>query len=429
METVTLNRKQQRRAEVLARLDAGSITKSDACHLLGVSRRQVDRMLNSYRERGIGSVVHGNTGRAPTNKTDAAVIEAIERLCCDGGKYEGFNTCHTADMLSLYEHIRIGRSTLGRIMSRSTGKSVGSHPVVRRKRDRSAAEGMMLQIDGSPHDWLEGRGPRMTLMGAIDDAKGKIIHLRFHRTEDQTGYLMMMRDIAITHGLPGSFYHDRHTMLRSPKAATIEDELEGQEPMSQLERVMASLGVESIAAHSPQAKGRIERLWGVLQDRLVKEMRIAAVNTMEDANCFLPDFISRFNTRFARPAADPQTAWVEMGPGTDIDYYFSIREDRVVRSDQTISFYGRTFQIQEDRCSAPRPGSKVNVHTTPEGDIYIYQGKRRLQYRQAERTTLTAKTQQRPKLAPEDAAKSEAKRRAWLFGKERERSDAIMSVT
>jgi hypothetical protein len=272
------------------------MSKNDAECLLGLSRRQVNRALKAYNDQGLKSVIHGNIGRVPSNKTKEDVLSIVKQLTSESGKYKGFNTCHLHEMLCEREQIDIGRSTLSRVLGSSTKPA----KIIRRRRVRSSAEGMMLQIDGSPHDWLEGRGAKMTLMGAIDDATSDVIYLSFRPTEDAVGYLMMLRSITLGRGIPGSLYHDRHTMLVSPKKPTIEDELAGVRPMSQLQRVMDELGIESIPAHSPQAKGRVERLWGVLQDRLVKEMRAAGICSLEEANPFLPGFIDRYNKRFGR---------------------------------------------------------------------------------------------------------------------------------
>jgi hypothetical protein len=386
--------------------------------LLGLGRRQVDRVLAGYRQRGVGSVIHGNRGRVPANKLNPDVARTVVSLLDKGGKYHGFNVCHACDVLLEKEGISMGRSTLDRLLREAKIVKSGSRrkQVRRKRRERASAEGMMLQIDGSPHDWLECRGPRMSLVGAIDDATGKVIHGMFRPTEDLAGYLVMLRKIATSHGIPESVYHDRHTILRSPKPATIEDELAGARPVSQFQRVLDELGISSIPASSPQAKGRVERLWGVLQDRLVKEMRLEGISAIEDANAFLPGFIRRYNRRFAVRAAEPESAWVKMEPRTDLAYYFCTKESRVVRSDHTISWYGRTLQIlpgSRDRCLA---GASVNVHVTPENDVFIYDGKRRLDYRSvlsvAKRRPSGASVH--PKRKQPDA-EGLARRRAWLF--------------
>lgn len=280
METMTLNKKQIRKAEILKQLSAGRISKQDAKRLLGISLRQVNRIFRDFEEKGLPSLIHGNAGRTPANKTSFPVCQSILSLAGEDGKYHGLNTCHLQDILLENEDISIGHTTLYRLLLGQNIIKPGrtKRSARRMRRERSSSEGMLLQIDGSSHDWLSGRGPKMTLIGAVDDATGKIIHMIFRPTEDQAGYLMMMRAISESYGLPECFYHDKHTILRSPKDATIEDELADRIPQSQLQRIMSELGIVSISANSPQAKGRIERLWKTLQDRLIKELTIAGIS-------------------------------------------------------------------------------------------------------------------------------------------------------
>lgn len=412
-----LSKGQQRRAEILGRLGAGAISKNDAGTLLGLSRRQINRLLKDYDLSGISSVVHGNCGRIPANKTNANMTDSILLLAGEDGKYHGFNVCHMADLLAANEKIRIGRSTLDRLLRTEKIISTTKHTnqIRRKRRERSAAEGMMLQIDGSPHDWLEGRGPKMSLIGAIDDATSEIVYAVFRPTEDLAGYLIMLRGIVTSHGIPESIYHDRHTILRSPKPATIEDELTGIEPQSQFQRVMSELGIVSIAAKSPQAKGRVERLWKTLQDRLTKEMRLAGISTIEDANTFLIEFISRYNKRFGRNAANPKDAWMTLEETLDMAYYFCKREHRKVREDHTISWLGKTLQIipsSSDKCLARK---SVNVHVTPEDEIFIYDGKRRLEHKEIPAQSKSKISKPAAKTTEPPNPESLAKRRAWLF--------------
>jgi transposase len=418
METITLNKEQQRRAGVLARLSSGGLAKDDAGGLLGVTRRQVNRLLKDYERDGLASVVHGNTGRLPTNKIRPEIAEMIVSLVGEDGKYQGFNTCHLHDLLAEYEEIPIGRSTLYRMLrEKGVIKPERRKRQVRRtRRTPYPREGMLLQIDGSSHDWLSGRGPKITLIGAIDDATGKIISAVFRPSEDQQGYLMLMRSIAVEHGLPESYYHDKHTILRSPKEATIEDELAGKEPMSQLQRVMSELGIASIPAHSPQAKGRIERLWKTLQDRLTREMTLSGVSSIDEANAFLPRFIERFNERFGREPEDAESAWVEIGADTDLDYYFAICESRVVRQDHTIAWYGKAYQILPDEGCMVTAGKRVEVRVTPEGHTNIYSGKHRLAWREVQVVRSVPKQPTAPSKQPKPAdPRAAARRRGWLY--------------
>lgn len=420
MRTITLNPEQQREAEILTRLAAEALDVTTAGELLGVSTRQVRRLRARFRQEGMAAVVHDNCGRSPANRTAPEVAAQILALAGPEGKYHDLNVCHMQELLAHVEQITIGRSTLDRLL-REAGlrqRAAVARVVHRRRRMRRAAEGMLLQIDGSPFDWLEGRGPKASLLGAIDDASGQVLFLLFRPTEDQVGYILLLRSIAHAYGLPMSIYHDRHTILRSPKQPTLDDELAGLPPMSQVQRMMAELGIESITAHSPQAKGRIERLWGTLQDRLTKELRLAGVTTLEAANAFLPGFITRYNARFARPPRDPDNAWVPLPADFDDAYYFAVRETRKVRADHCIRFAGQWLQLLPESEQPSLVAQTVTVHQVPEGDLYVYYGRQRLAYR-----PLTAAPAARPAPAKEPAwsklppaADAKAKQRAWLYG-------------
>ena len=419
MRTVTLNQKQQRRIDILIRLDAGSTDDSTAAGLLGVSARHIRRMKAKFREGGIQTVIHGNQNRPPANRTDPTVIQRILELASPNGKYHDLNVCHLKDMLAQEEEIIIGRSTLDRLM-RQHGLLKDVLPAKtkhRRRRVRRIAEGMLLQIDGSPFDWLQGRGAMMTLLGAVDDATGKIIALVFRPTEDQAGYILLLRAIAQTHGLPMAIYHDRHTILRSPKQPTLEEELAGQRPMSQVQRLLAELGIESIPAYSPQAKGRVERLWGTLQDRLVKEMALAGITTLEAANAFLPGFIERYNARFAKAPKDTQSAWVKLPEEFDLPYHFASRQMRKVRADHCVQWQGKLLQLDVGPREPSLSGKNVTVHLTPEGMVYVYHERRRLGYRLVVETERPTTASVRPVLPPKVSdPRAAARRRAWLFG-------------
>jgi transposase len=308
MGTITLNEKQRRRCEIITRLIANKISSSEASELLGRSIRQVRRMRQRYEAQGLETLVHGNQGRPSPRRPEPALIEQLRELAGPTGRYHDFNVSHLAELLARDEGIKIPRSTLSRLLiTHHIRPSRRARMAVKRmQRERKSAEGMMLQTDASPHDWLEGRAPAMDLLGAIDDATGKVVYARFRPSEDQIGYLLMLRTVALTHGLPHILYHDRHTILRSPKQATIEDELAGRRPQSQIQRIIEQLGITSIPALSPQAKGRIERLWQTFQDRLCKEMRLAGIDSLEQANLFLETFIPAYNQRFAKPARDPE---------------------------------------------------------------------------------------------------------------------------
>lgn len=422
MGTITLNEKQRRRCEIITRLIANKISSSEASELLGVTDRQVRRIRRRYEADGLETVVHGNQGRPSPRCTKPTVIEQLRELAGPSGRYHDFNVSHLAELLARDEGIKIPRSTLSRLLiahhirPRQSTKTT----VKRMRRERKSAEGMMLQTDASPHDWLEGRAPEMDLLGAIDDATGKVVYAHFRPSEDQIGYLLMLRTVALTYGLPHILYHDRHTILRSPKQATIEDELAGQRPQSQIQRIIAQLGITSIPALSPQAKGRIERLWQTFQDRLRKEMRLAGIDSLEQANRFLETFIPAYNQRFAKPARDPQSAWRPLHPELDLDRLFSTAIERKVKADHTISYCGLTLQILREKEQPCLVACKVMVHVTPESELHLYHHDTKLAYRRLDQpatTPLATPSTARPRYTPRPPdAKARRRRNAYLFG-------------
>lgn len=423
MRTITLNEKQRRRCEIVTRLIARKISNREAGELLGVGSRQVRRIRRRYEADGLETVVHGNQDRPSPRRTAASIIDRLRELAGPAGRYHDFNVSHLTDLLARDEGIEIPRSTLSRLLlshrirqPRSTKRAVK-----RMQRERKSAEGMMLQTDASPHDWLEGRGPEMDLLGAIDDATGKVVYAHFRKSEDQIGYLLMLRTVALTYGLPHILYHDRHTILRSPKQATIEDELAGRQPQSQIQRVMEQLSITSIPALSPQAKGRIERLWQTLQDRLIKEMRLAGIDSLEQANAFLETFIPAYNQRFAKPPRDPQTAWRPLAAELDLDRLFSTSTERKVRADHTVSYRGLVLQILRQKHQPCLVACQVTVHVTPDGALHLYHQHTKLEHRLLDHSP-TASLLTKPKVLalPENPKPPdpEARRRrnAYLFG-------------
>lgn len=255
-----MTKSDQRCVDVLTRLIDKSITVDRAAQLLGLSSRQVRRKRDRFLKQGVASLVHGNRGKPSHNALAAHMIRLILELAGPNGPYHGFNVCHMQALLEQRDGLRIGRSTLQKLLHpKPAAIPPAPRKVVRQRRLRSGAEGLMVQIDGSLHDWLEGRGAKMCLIGSVDDATGKVPHAHFQATEDAAGYLVMMRAIAVDLGLPMSYYHDKHTILRSPKKSTVEEDLAGVAPMSQVQRVMHELGIESIATEdhrSDQSRGR-----------------------------------------------------------------------------------------------------------------------------------------------------------------------------
>lgn len=419
MRTITLTPKQQRRFEILTRLASGTLTPLQAAELLRVGPRHLRRLQQAFDAQGAPALVHGNQGRSPANRTSDQVRAQLRELAGSSGPYGDYNVCHLQEVLAERHDLVLGRSTLDRLLKAEQLRQPRRGRAIRvyRRRERRSAEGMLVQVDGSPHAWLEDRGPRLCLMGAIDDATGRVLYAHFRPTEDQVGYLLLFRTLCTTYGRPLAVYHDRHTILRSPKRLDLDDELAGTPPQSQIQRLLTELGIEAIPAHSPQAKGRIERLWGTFQDRLTKELRQEAVATIEAANAFLPGFLARYNARFAHPAADPIPAWVPLPADCDLAYHFAAREHRRVRADHTIAWYGQALQLHRERLAPSLAGAAVTVHVVPEGEIHVYHGAQRIPATVVERPRAQPSLRSRtahPKPPPDSAA--QARRRGWLFG-------------
>ena len=370
-EQVILSMKDQRKLEVLRELDGGRLVGREAAQLLGVSLRQTRRLLAAYRQKGVEAVVHGNRGRTPVTRTSAVIHEQV--LALARTTYRDYNDQHFTEELAAQHGIVLSRSTVRRMRCQAELASPRTRkaPRHRCRRERYPQAGMLLQIDGSDHDWLEGRGPRLTLIAAIDDATNEVPYALFREKEDAAGYFLLVRQIATSLGLPLALYADRHTIFQSPLEATIEQQLGGQTPQSQFGRLLSELAIQLIAARSPQAKGRVERLFATLQDRLVKALRQAGATTLEEANAVLAEFLPRFNLRFVKPAAQPGSAYRPLPAHLATDLLFSFKHERTVAHDNTISFAGVTLQIPPSRARSSYAKARVQVHQYLDGRIAI----------------------------------------------------------
>ena len=237
---------------------------------------------------------------------------------------------------------------------------------------------MLLQVDGSRHDWLQGRGPYLTLVGAADDATGTVPFALFRQQEDAHGYMLMLKDIIDHHGVPLALYSDRHGIFqRSPKEPeSLEEQLRGRPDPTQLGRALEELGTRLIQAHTPQAKGRIERVWGTFQDRLVSELRLAGASTIEQANKVLWNFLPRYNQRFGVTPSQLGSAYRQLPPGVCLDSVLCFKYLRTVANDNTVRFNGATIQILPDGYRASYARAKVEVQERLDGSIVVaYRGR------------------------------------------------------
>jgi len=374
-ETINLDSRAQRRLYVLNHVLAGELTIDEAARVLQLSTRQVRRLLDRYRDKGAAALVHGNRGRTPGNRTDPAVRARLVELATT--EFAGFNPVHLAEILAEEGHadLAVSARTIRRIMAEA-GRALPRtrrSPRHRTRRERMPRAGMLLQTDGSRHDWLEGRGPLLTLIGAIDDATGIVTAATFREAEDAAGYLEVFRRTVATYGRPLAIYSDHHPIfIKDPgRPPTLAEQLAGRRRFTQVGRALDEAAIGWIGASSPQAKGRVERLWGTKQDRLVSELRRAGASTIEEANVVLARYLPRHNRRFAVAPADPEPAWRPWPAELDLAAVFAFCYPRRVANDATLSWDGASLALPQRPDGRSWAGRTVVVQERLDGSLWV----------------------------------------------------------
>ncbi len=384
-ETITLTPIEQRRVIVLTQVREQRIDAARAAALLGLSLRHCRRLLAAFRREGPAALAHGNRGRSAPNRVPRSLERRIVRLART--TYAGFNHQHLTEKLAEGHGIVLSRPTVHRILLAAGLPSPRPRRPrrFRRRRARMPQPGLLLQWDGSHHDWLEGRGPRLVLQGAIDDATNTVPAAIFRAQEDAHGYFVVLREMIRTHGIPVALYGDRHGIVTNearPRPLTLDEQLRGHtRPPTQVGRALRELGIQWVPAHSPQAKGRIERLWGTFQDRLVSELRLARARTLEEANAVLQAFLPRYNARFTRPAAQPGSAYRPLPPELNLDDVCCFAHERTVANDNTVTLGSQPFQLLPDAQRASFAKTRVIVRRHLDGRLSISRNGRRVAFR------------------------------------------------
>lgn len=378
-DTITLSTKQQKRVQVLGWLEGGKVTVWQAASVLSLSTRQLLRLKAAYRREGVRAVVHGNSGRTPAHAVPPDVRQQVLAVARDAA-YAGYNHTHLQEALAEEHAITVSRRTLGRILRAEGLRSPRRRRPTRHRarRERARQRGLLVQVDASDHHWLEGRGPRCTLVGAIDDATGDLLTAHFCDRESSAAYLQLLRDEVRAHGVPAAWYSDRHSsFVRNDKEPwTMAEQFANRREPTQVGRALETLGVTLILASSPQAKGRIERCWQTLQDRLVKALRRAGAGTIDEANAVLAHYLPQHNARFAVAPADPLDAHYTLDRTVDLDGVCSMHYVRTVANDNTVRLEDRLVPIP------PGPGRRrsyarcrVAVQERLDGELVVlYQG-------------------------------------------------------
>jgi len=370
METFTMSRKELPRAGLVAASLAGRISNREGAAALRITPRQFQRLKARFRAGGAPALRHRGRGRLSHRRLPASKTVAVQALLT--GLYQGFNDTHVTEKLLEVEKLTISRESVRRLR-RALGRPAVHRrrpPQHRSRRPRERAAGQLVQLDGSSFDWLQGRGPTMTLLGAIDDATSQVVALHFRPTEDLHGYATLLHQMFTTVGLPVALYGDGvNILVRTDPHWTLDEQLAGTQAPTHLGRVLHDLAIGYVQARSPQGKGRIERLWGTLQDRLTSELRLHGIATRAAANAFLPPFVTDFNRRFARVAAAPP---VWRRPPRDLPVVLSCRYQRVVARDNTVRLGPRLIQIPRGPHGRSYARRRVDVRELLDGRIVVF---------------------------------------------------------
>lgn len=366
MKDIFLSRKEAGRVAVVEAIQSGEKTVSRGARQIHVSERQMYRILARVMDQGIGGLVHGNRSHRPANATDPEIIARVVTEAT--GAFAGASYAHLSELLAEHFEIELSAKTVGRILRRAGIKNSHTHRSPRRfrRRERRRHRGELVQMDASRHLWIGSLGKMVVLHGAIDDATGELLGLHFREQEDTLGYFEVMDQMLSVHGIPEAIYADQHAIFKAthPNAVTVDEQLQGKaKARTQFGKSLELLGVEYIAARTPQAKGRVERLWGTLQERLAIEMRVAGIASIEAANAFLHDFIKKFNRRFSVQAASSESYFEESPSIQEKNIILAFRHDRKILNGSVFSFDGKIYSLLDSKKErmALHPGTALQV--------------------------------------------------------------------
>jgi transposase-like protein len=382
MGMIEMSTRERRRLTLMTRVAEGMLKLGVAAEMMRVSYRQAKRIRRRHREEGDRGLVNRGRGRSSNRMRPAA--ERKRAVALYEKRYAGFGPLLASEHLASDHGIVIDHETLRRwLLAADLWRPRRRRAVHRAARERRPRQGDLVQIDGSEHDWFEGRGERTVLMVMIDDATNTTL-ARFYPAEDTAAAYDIFERYVRLYGLPAALYPDRDSIYRCTREASLEEELTNVGPETQFARAMRELGVEIIPAYSPQAKGRVERRHGLFQDRLVKEMRLLGLCTMKAANAYLDGtFLALINTRYRVTARDPASGHQPRPSAATLALVLSWQEPRSVAKDWTVRWRTRRLQIDARHAALGLPGRRVVVAERRDGTLAMRYGKRLLSFRDA----------------------------------------------
>lgn len=392
MGEIHMNSKEVNRISILEKLKKKEMKQKNAAAALGISVRQVRRLLKRYKEQGASGITHTLRGTVSNNHADTDVLSLAVATVLE--KYDDFTVTMAWEKLVQHHGFLYGRETLrGALIAAGIWKPIRqSKPVIHGIRERRACEGELVQIDGSPHAWFEDRGEPCTLLVYIDDATGKLKILACTPSETTNAYFQETRHYIERYGKPLAFYSDKHGVFRVNTTKRGSASTEDSNGLTQFGRAMRELHIEPIFANSPQAKGRVERVNQTLQDRLVKELRLRNISTIQEANAYFPEFIQEFNAQFSVQPKSAVNMHRTLEATECLDEMLIQKHTRVLSKTLSISYGNRIYQIDTDRPTYAMRHAKATIHEDTNGDITIWYGGKQLVYHVITRQPKTAIT-------------------------------------
>ncbi|MGJ8590093.1 MAG: ISNCY family transposase, partial [Yoonia sp.] len=365
MGWVMMSERELNRIEVLAQVDDGRLNVQNGANMLDVSKRQMFRLLKRYRTEGAPAIRHRARGKTPNNKIHKSKRDYALALVNES--YKDFGPTLAAEMLAEHHGFKVSRETLRKWMQDDgLWLSRKQRRTFHQPRSRRECYGELIQIDGSDHRWFEDRADPCTLLVFIDDATSMLMELRFVTSESTFSYFAALESYLLKHGRPVAFYSDKHTVFRVAKPS------QHMSGMTQFGRALAELNIEILCANSSQAKGRVERANRTLQDRLVKELRLAGLSSMEDGNTFLEDFVERYNAKFAKVPAKPDNLHRALNIEPDrFAEVFCLRDKRYVAKDLTLKYDRKRIKLEVNDLTRGLVGKYVDVYEMADGRIQV----------------------------------------------------------
>jgi transposase len=374
-ELISMTSKELTRLEIIQKVKEKRLKQYQAAEYLNLSLVQVKRLCKQYKKEGAKGLVSKKRGSRGNHRLPDELKQKALDLIWD--KYPDFGPTLAQEKLIELDRLKLSVGTIRNLMIKNSIWEVRKvkKKVIHQMRERRSKYGELIQIDGSPHDWFEGKSPKCTLIVFVDDATSKLIYLKFENAETTWAYLDGVKSTISKEGIPQAYYSDRHGIFKvnRPKA------LSG-DGMTQFGRIIKDMGIKSICATTPQAKGRVERVNRVLQDRLVKELRLNAISTIEEANAFLPSFMEKYNQRFAKEPKSQLNAHKKVPQNWDLDRNFRLHESRYLSKNLTFQYNNKLYQIKTDRPTYALRKARVDVFENKEGNIIIEYKNQKLLY-------------------------------------------------